>query len=1011
MAEQQAQPQQAEDTSPTQRQDRIFVPPKEFWRDVKPGDHVWLIDGSGYIFRAYHALPPLTRRSDGLPVGAVHGFVAMLHKLLAQMNEGKRPTHIAVLFDAARETFRNEIYPEYKANRPEPPEDLIPQFDLIRQATEAFGIALVEQNGYEADDLIATYARQAAEKGAVVHIVSSDKDLMQLIRDEQVLMFDPMKEKDIGPEEVKKRFGVAPEKVIEVQALAGDSTDNIPGVPGIGVKTAAQLIEQYGTVENLLKHVDEIKQPKRRERLQQHAEDARISRKLVALDDHVDVKVPLAAFAVHPPDPEKLIGFLKGLEFTTLTSRIARDLGVDTAKIEPLPVSAPGWEKPQEEDAEGEISNAANRCTAAEKARNALAGLPFTHAEYELITTKERLAEWLEEARAQGLLAFDVETTALDVMQAELVGIALALAPDRAAYVPLNHRAPEATLEDPAAAPHEQVDIEDALALLKPVLEDDAILKVAHNIKYDAEVLRRLGIEVKAFDDTMLISYVLEAGLTNHGLDALARRHFDHKPIAFTDVAGKGRKQLSFSEVDPRTACEYAAEDADIALRLHRLLKPALYDLGKSTVYETLERPLVEVLMDMELTGVLVDTQVLMRLSKEFEARARELESRIHALAGVEFNVGSTKQLAEVLFDHLGLEPPKKTATGARSTDNEVLEELAAQKNGEDGDASGTDSDNVAKGAEIAGLVLQWRMLMKLKSTYCDALIQHVNPDTGRVHTSYSLAATTTGRLASTDPNLQNIPVRTEEGRKIRAAFIAPKGCRLLSADYSQIELRILAHVADVKRLQQAFRDGEDIHARTAAEMFEVPVDQVDANLRRKAKTINFGIIYGISAHGLARRLDIPREEAAQYIRLYFSRFPEIRDYMERIKAFAKEHGYVETLFGRRVHVPGIAASNPSRRAYAERAAINAPMQGSGADIIRRAMIRMPQALRDAGLGEVKMLLQVHDELVFEVPEALLEETAKVVARTMSTAHEPVLALKVPLVVDVGSGHNWEEAH
>ena len=995
MSQEEAREEALKDAESAMYEDAIYVPDEKFWRDVQPGDHVWLIDGSGFIFRAYHALPPLTRRSDGLPVGAVHGFVAMLHKLLHHMNEGKRPTHIAVLFDASRETFRNEIYPEYKANRPEPPADLIPQFELIRKATEAYGIALVEQNGYEADDLIATYARMAAEKGAMVHIVSSDKDLMQLIRDHKVLLFDPMKEKDIGPEEVEKRFSVPPEKVIEVQALAGDATDNIPGVPGIGVKTAALLINQYGTVENLLEHVDEIKQPKRRENLEKHAQDALISKKLVTLDDHVPVKVPLAAFAVHEPDPEKLIGFLKGLEFTTITSRIARDLGVDASKIPPMKVEVKSWKPAGEVDVEELIEGVReNRCTAAENARAALRDVPFTHAGYELITDAARLKEWLNEATEQGYLAFDVETTSLDAMRADLVGVALALAPDRAAYVPINHLQDGDLLGDSEQAVP-QIPQDEALALLKPMLEDDATLKIAHNIKYDAEVMRRLGIEVAPFDDTMLISYVLEAGLGGHGLSDLAKRHFDHKPIEFTDVAGKGRKQLTFDCVTPRRACEYAAEDADIALRLWKMLKPSMYDVGQSALYEIEERQLVPVVMDMEMTGVLVDTAALIRLGEEFEARAKELEKRIHELAGVEFNVGSTKQLAEVLFDHLGLTPPKKTATGARSTDNEVLEELAAGE---------------GVGAQIAELVLEWRMLMKLKSTYCDALAQHVNPETGRVHTSYSLAGTTTGRLASTDPNLQNIPIRTEEGRKIRAAFIAPAGHRIISADYSQIELRILAHVADVKKLQQAFREGEDVHTRTASEMFEVPPEKVDRELRRKAKVINYGIIYGISAFGLARRLDIPRDEAANYIRLYFRRFPEIREFIERMKELARKQGYVETLFGRRVHVPGITASNPSVRAYAERAAVNARMQGTAADIIRRAMVRMPDALKQAAPG-AKMLLQVHDELVFEVPDDQVEAAIPVIRRVMETAPQPMVELKVPLVADAGVGDNWEEAH
>ncbi len=974
---------------------RVFVPDRKLWKPVRPGDHVWLVDGSGFIFRAYHALPPLTRKSDGLPVGAVHGFVAMLHKLLVHMNEGRRPTHLAVVFDAGRETFRNDIYADYKANRPEPPADLVPQFDLIRQATEAFGIALVEQQGYEADDLLATYARQAREAGAVVHIVSSDKDLMQLVRD-GVFMFDPMKERDIGVQEVVKRFGVPPEKVVDVQALAGDSTDNVPGVPGIGVKTAALLLEQYGDLENLLAHVDEIPQPKRRERLKEHAEQARLSRRLVKLDDHVPVKVPLDAFAVHPPDPRRLVGFLKGLEFTTLTSRIARDLGVDPSAIPAREVRAACWRPPGEEEEELQAeAGRGSRCEAARRAEQALAGLPFSHAGYELVTRPEDLRRWLDEARAQGFLAFDVETTSLDAMRAGLVGVALALAPDRAAYVPLAHRpaaSDELDLREEDSAFVEQMDTAEALEMLRPLLEDEAVLKIAHNIKYDAEVLRRHGVRVRAFDDTMLLSYVLRAGLGGHGLDELSRLLLAHQPIAFRELVGARRAARAFDEVEPRRACEYAAEDADVALRLWLLLRPALHDVGKSTVYETLERPLVDVLIGMEMTGVLVDRARLRRLADEFARKAGEIEKRIFALAGHEFNVGSTRQLARVLFEEMGHVPPRKTARGAPSTDNAVLEELAG------------------KGVELARLVLDWRQLMKLRSTYAEALVQHINPRTGRVHTSYSLAATSTGRLASTDPNLQNIPVRTEEGRRIRACFVAPPGHRLVSCDYSQIELRILAEVGDVKRLKDAFRQGLDIHAATAAEVFGVPLEEVDADLRRKAKTINFGIVYGISPHGLSARLGISRAEASDYIKAYFRRFPEIRDYIERTKEFAHAHGYVETLFGRRIHFPDIDASNPSVRAFNERAAINAPLQGTAADVIRRAMIRMPAALAEAGLG-ARMLMQVHDELVFEVLEEEVERTIEVARRVMSEAPLPAVRFEVPLVVDAGVGANWEEAH
>ncbi len=957
-------------------------------RPPGPGDHVWLVDGSGFIFRAYHALPPLTRKSDGLPTGAVHGFAAMLHKLLMHMNEGRRPTHLAVIFDAGRKTFRNDIYPEYKANRPEPPEDLVPQFGLIRQVTEAFGVPAVELENYEADDLIASYARAAREAGATVHIVSSDKDLMQLVGD-GVSLYDAMKDREIGPEEVEKRFGVPPEKVTDVQALAGDSTDNIPGVPGIGVKTAALLINEYGDLETLLEHAGEIRQPRRRENLLEHADAARTSKRLVTLDASAPLPVPLSAFAVKKPDPARLIGFLKGLEFTTLTSRIARDLGVDPSKYPALEVSVEGWHPPQEEKADLDDHDAV-RFSPLDAARDATS-TPFDHSAYELITTEARLSEWLDEAREQGLFAFDVETTSLDAMKAEPVGYALALKPGRAAYVPVAHRRAEG-LDLAGGEEMEQIAPQRALEMLAPLLEDPAILKVMQNAKYDDLVLSRLGVRIRPFDDTMLISYVLDAGRWNHGMDELAKRHLGHEPISFKEVAGSGRKAVTFDFVEPRRACEYAAEDADVTFRLWLILKARMWEEHMCTVYETLERPLAPVLVDMERAGIAVDRAQLARISQEFAGKAKELEARIHELAGEAFNVGSTRQLAEVLFGRLGLKSAKKTATGARSTDNEVLEELAAQ------------------GEEIARLVLEWRQLMKLRSTYAEALARHIDPRTGRVHTSFSMAATNTGRLASSDPNLQNIPVRTPEGRRIRAAFVAPEGAKLISADYSQIELRVLAHVAGVKRLQEAFRAGLDIHAMTASEMFGVPVEGMDPMIRRRAKAINFGIIYGISAHGLARQLGIPREEAAAYIKAYFERFPEIRDYMERTKAFAREHGYVQTIFGRRIHFPRIRASNPTVRAFNERAAINAPIQGAAADIIRRAMIRMPEALRQAGLG-AKMLLQVHDELIFEAQEAEAERTMEVARRIMEHAPQPAVAMKVPLKVDARAARNWEEAH
>ena len=953
-----------------------------------PGDHVWLVDGSGFIFRAYHALPPLTRKADGLPVGAVHGFAAMLHKLLTSTNAGKKPTHLAVIFDAGRKTFRNDIYPEYKANRPEPPEDLIPQFGLIRRLTEAFNVPAVEQEGYEADDLIATYARQAREAGATVHIVSSDKDLMQLV-DEHTSLYDAMKDRDMGLDEVEKKFGVTPDKVTDVQALAGDSTDNVPGVPGIGVKTAALLINEYGGLENLLARAEEIKQPKRRERLMEHAEDARVSKKLVTLDSHVPVKVPLSDFAVKKPDEAKLIGFLKGLDFTTLTSRIARDLDIDAAKYPAIEVTAEGWDTP--EAPAPELTDNDPERTGPVEAAMMKTEVPFDHAGYELITNIARLKEWLEEARAEGVMAFDTETDSLDAMRARLVGFSLALAPGRAAYVPVAHRAAEG-LDFGGEGGIEQIAPDEAIAALKPVLEDPAILKIAQNVKYDDLVMARHGARISPFDDTMLLSYVLDAGRGGHGMDELSERHLGHKPISFKDVAGSGRKAITFDLVEPARACEYAAEDADVTLRLWLILKARLWQERMSTVYETLERPLAPVLADMERAGILVDRNALARLSQEFAARAAELEKEIHELAGEAFNPGSPKQLGEILFGKMGIESSKKTSTGARSTSVDVLEDLAAE------------------GVEIARKVLDWRQLTKLRSTYAEALAAHINPETGRVHTSYSMAATNTGRLASTDPNLQNIPVRTAEGRKIRAAFIAPEGSKLISADYSQIELRILAHVAGVKRLQKAFHEGLDIHAMTASEMFGVPVEGMDPMIRRRAKAINFGIIYGISAHGLSRQLGIPRQEAADYIKTYFKRFPEIRDYMEATKAFAREHGFVQTIFGRRIHFPNIKASNPTVKAFNERAAINAPIQGAAADVIKRAMIRMPRALKERGLKS-RMLLQVHDELIFEAADDEVEATIEVARRIMEQAPAPAVAMSVPLKVDARAARNWDEAH
>jgi len=957
---------------------------------VTKKSHLYLVDGSAYLFRAYHALPPLTRKSDGLPVGAVSGFCNMLHKLvLASKERGDRdaPTHFAVIFDASGDTFRNEIYADYKANRDAPPEDMVPQFPLVRDATRAFGLPSIEMTGFEADDLIATYAKQAAAKGAEVTIVSSDKDLMQLV-DDKIEMLDPMKDKVIGADGVAEKFGVTPDKVVEVQALAGDSTDNVPGVPGIGIKTAALLINEFGDLENLLANAETIKQKKRRENLIEFAEQARISRRLVLLDEDVPVDVPLDDMAVADPDPTKLIGFLKDMEFNTLTRRLADALGVDVDAIE-----AAGEHKSEAKPKPATSADTGERGgTPGAMDPAYIDNPPIEETEYDCVTTLEALDAWIAEADAAGLIGLDTETTSLDPMSGRLVGISLATAPGRACYIPLTHGQPEdgaLALDDPAP---EQIPLKEAIARLKPLLEDPGTLKVLQNAKYDLVVLKRAGIDVAPIDDTMLISYALDTGLHGHGMDALSQRFLEHTPIPFKEVAGTGKSQITFDLVPLDKATRYAAEDADVTLRLYHALKPRLAGEHMMTVYETLERPMVGVLAQMEMAGIKLDPAILKRMSSDFAQKLAGLEAEIHELAGEEFNIGSPKQLGEILFDKMGIEGGKKTKTGAWGTGADVLETLAAQ------------------GHDLPIKVLEWRQLSKLKSTYTDALPDFINEDTGRVHTSYSLASTTTGRLSSSDPNLQNIPIRTEEGRKIRTAFVADEGNVLISADYSQIELRVLAHMAGIDTLRQAFADGLDIHAMTASEMFNEPIEGMDPMIRRKAKAINFGIIYGISAFGLANQLSIPRSEAADYIDRYFERFPGIRAYMDDTKASAREHGYVSTLFGRKTHLPEINSKNGAQRSFTERAAINAPIQGSAADIIRRAMIRMPEALEKAKLPAT-MLLQVHDELIFEVPKKQAEKTIKVVRRVMEGAAAPAVNLSVPLVVDANAALSWAEAH
>jgi len=968
---------------------------------VARGDHVYLIDGSGYIFRAYHALPPLTRPSDGLPVGAVHGFCAMLWKLLRETGELAPPTHLAVIFDYSAKTFRSDLFDGYKANRPEPPGDLIPQFPLVRDAVRAFNVACIEREGYEADDIIATYAIQAVEAGADVTIVSSDKDLMQLVQP-GIIMYDTMKNKAIGEAEVVERFGVPPSKVVEVQALIGDSSDNVPGVPGIGVKTAALLINEFGDLETLLARAGEIKQEKRRESLITFADQARLSKTLVILDCHVPLDVPLAETAVRPPETEALTAFMRKLEFTTLLRRVAEGLGAElpegmTPSATPQRRKKNDYDHPLRRSPRGEtgpprehkVVGGSPAQLAVERASR-LEALPFDRSNYETVTEASRLADLLDAARYQGHFAFRVKLTSSDPMQGELVGVALALVPGHAAYVPLAHRAGNGLdLGGDAIA---QIPMREALDLLKPILEDVSVLKIVQDAKFDMVALARYGIALTSIDDPCLMSYALDAGRAEHLPDQLAGRLLSHTCLTDKEIMGTGRNAVSLDRVAIARATEYAGEETDIGLRLWLILKPRLAAESVTTVYETLERPLAPVLALMERTGVKVEKATLASLSLSFAQTIARLEDEIRALAGEEFNIGSPKQLGEILFDKMSLPGGRRTKTGAWSTDAAALEELAAE------------------GHDLPRKVLDWRLLAKLKSTYTDALPTYIHPETGRVHTTYALAASTTGRLSSVEPNLQNIPVRTPEGRAIRKAFVAEKGKKLISADYSQIELRVLAHMADTPTLRQAFADGLDIHAMTASEMFGVPIKGMDPGIRRKAKAINFGIIYGISSVGLAAQLGIGRSEAGAYIKTYFERFPGICDYMEAMKAEARRQGYVKTLFGRKVHYPEINTKNPSLRGNFERAAINAPIQGSAADIIRRAMIRMGAALAEAGLS-ARMLMQVHDELVFEAPEAEVDKTMEVAQAVMEKAPEPALKLKVPLKVDARSGDNWEAAH
>ncbi len=1077
------------------------IPPVKAAGTTLQGKHVFLVDGSSYIFRAYHALPPLTRKSDGLQVNAVLGFCNMLWKLLRDMPKDDRPTHLAIIFDKSEVTFRNKLYPAYKAHRPPAPDDLIPQFALIREAVKAFDLPCLEQIGFEADDLIATYVRQACERGATATIVSSDKDLMQLING-CVTMYDTMKDRRLGIPEVIEKFGVPPDKVVEVQALIGDSVDNVPGVPGVGPKAASTLIRALGSLDQVLSaerdqegigqklraqlsvlenriadiagapvkfgsatQVAQVLRDKFEEnelptdkkgnstadtatierlaasgnqfcKLVLEARDlsrviggtvskiinnkdlAIISRQLVLLDDHVALDVPLDDLAVQEPDARKLIAFLKAMEFTTLTKRVADYSEVNAAEIEPDAKNASGLSVTRANASAAAVngdlfgsSDSVAKGTPASTAKatgdtkiktpaalaaariEAVRALPVRPDAYETIRTLERLRDWIARIDDNGSFAFEALAPTIDPMQTELSGIALALAPNHACYIPLSHKqsGDSAGLFAAGLAP-DQIAIRDALELLKPILESPGHLKIGLNVKFSAVLLAQHGIVMQNHDDIELISYALDAGRGSHDLASLAKRWLGHATLSHGELTGSGRNRLAFDQVAIDRATAYATEYADMILRLWQVLKPRLAAERMNTVYETLERPMIATLAQMERRGITIDRQVLSRLSGEFAQTAARLEAEIQQLAGEPINVGSPKQIGEIMFGKMGLPGGSKTKTGAWSTSARILDELAEQ------------------GHDFPRKILDWRQVSKLKSTYTDALPEYVHPQTRRVHTTYALAATTTGRLSSNEPNLQNIPVRNEEGRKIRRAFIAAPGHKLVSADYSQIELRLLAEIADIPVLKQAFRDGLDIHAMTASEMFSVPVQGMPGEIRRRAKAINFGIIYGISAFGLANQLGIPREEAAAYIKKYFERFPGIRAYMDATREFCREHGYVTTLFGRKCHYPDIKSPNPSHRAFNERAAINARLQGSAADIIRRAMARMDDALAAKRLS-ARMLLQVHDELIFEVPDDEVAATLPVVRHVMQDAPFPAVLLSVPLQVDARAADNWDEAH
>ena len=926
--------------------------------------HIYLVDGSTYIFRAYHALPPLTRKSDGFPVGAISGFCNMLDKLIRDEKQRNNLTHLLVVFDASGKTFRNDIYPDYKANRSSPPEDLIPQFPVIRDATNAFNVPHVELLGYEADDLIASYTKAALSKGMQVTIVSSDKDLMQLVGN-GACMLDTMKNRTINEPEVIEKFGVKPNRVIDVQSLAGDSIDNVPGVPGIGIKTAALLINEYGDLEKLIENASKIKQTKRRESVMEFADQARISRELVTLKDDIELPIPIEDIQIQSIEPKKLISFLKAMEFRTLTEKKAKEFNLSSEKIDTQEIKLNFTPKEDVYETKAPLEDIKK----------------FDYDLYFTIQNIDQLNEWKEKISEKGYVAIDTETDSLNAIEANLIGFSFAISNNEACYIPIKH------LEK-----NPQIELNQALVILKEIMEDQSILKILHNKKYDGLVLQKYGISIAPYDDTMLISYSIGSGGIRHNLDALAKNYLSHNALSFKEIAGTGKNQKVFNEIDISTASKYAAEDADITLRLWKLLKPKLAEDRLSSVYETIERPLAKIIMEMEKHGVSVDEKILNKLSEKFASKIKKIEEKCFEVVGVEFNLGSPKQVGEILFDKLGIKGGKKTPSGSWSTDADTLTFLASNGNA------------------LPKLLLEWRGLSKLKSTYTDALPTFINKKTNRIHTSYAMSSTSTGRLSSSDPNLQNIPIRNEDGREIRSAFIAEEGSSLISADYSQIELRIIAHMANDNNLKQAFKEKIDIHSLTASEVFGVPLKDMNNEIRRRAKAINFGIIYGISAFGLSNQLDISRSEASDYIRSYFEKFPSIKDYMETTKEFAKDNGFVKTLFGRKCIIDSSMSRGPGGKAFMDRAAINAPIQGTAADIIKRAMIKIPQTLKKENLSS-KMIMQVHDELIFETKDEDVEKTINLVKNEMSNAHKPIIELSVDLEVEAAFGKNWDQAH